>query len=76
MSFFGTNLKSLRTRMGLTQSELANVTSIHASTIRKWENGECEPGFSKLNAICAYLQVSQEDMLNNDLARFPITRKP
>lgn len=76
MSFFGTNLKSLRTRMGLTQDELGQITGIHSNTINRWEKGEREPGFSKLNAICAYLQVSQEDMLNKDLARFPITRKP
>lgn len=76
MSFFGTNLKSLRTRMGLTQNELANVTNIHVGTIRRWENSVCKPDLSKLNSICTYLQVSQEDMLNKDLAHFPITRKP
>lgn len=63
------NLKMLRERHGLTQSELAERIGTTQQTIARWENGKAEPSLAALRdlAICLWTSVDQL------LGRKPIT---
>jgi molybdopterin-binding protein len=37
-------LSSLRRRLGLTQTQLARITGVHAMTVSRWERGVLRPG--------------------------------
>ena len=54
-------LKQLREDLGLSQSELSRETGISQQTISRLENGKCDPGYSKVRKIVAFLlSLNQE----------------
>jgi len=58
-NIFGKRLKELRVQSDLTQDKLANILSIHQTTISFWEIGtRDEPGMSSLIALANYFDVS------------------
>ncbi|HSH24307.1 MAG TPA: helix-turn-helix transcriptional regulator [Massilibacterium sp.] len=42
------NIKKLRTKLGLTQTELAEKLGCRQESISKWENGSCPSYIDKL----------------------------
>lgn len=55
------NLRVIRERHGLTQSELAERIGTTQQTIARWENGKAEPSLAALRdlAICLWTSVDQ-----------------
>lgn len=51
------DVKALRTRLGLTQSELARLLKVSPATIRNWEQGRRRPR----SAAQALLQVTKKN---------------
>ena len=64
-SNFGSRLKALRKKTGITQPELANLIGVHETTIRRWENGNDIPLLKFLPAIAKALGVPEADLLND-----------
>lgn len=61
---FGENLKSLRTKNKLNQSELASRLNVSQNTISNWENGNREPDtFDDLLKIANYFNVPVGSLL-------------
>jgi transcriptional regulator with XRE-family HTH domain len=58
---FGGRLKELRGAAKLTQRELADKSGIPMPTLRRWEQGQNEPGFSALVALADTLGISLDD---------------
>lgn len=44
-------IKSARTRLGFSQSQLAEILGTHAMTVSKWETGERSPDSSAIAAV-------------------------
>ncbi len=65
---FSNNLKYLRSRKGITQDNFAKLLSVSRQTIRGYENGKAEPVISTLQKICAYFEVSIQQMIESDLS--------
>ncbi len=59
--FPGDLLRTMRTRIGMTQSELASAISVRQATLAKWEASEDWPGTSRLSSMCFYLEASLEE---------------
>lgn len=60
---FGKNLKTLREKQGLTQSELALRLRVSSSTIGMYEQGRRQPDNKMLYKICSELNVSTDYLL-------------
>ena len=68
-NFFPSNLKHLRTQSGMTQTEIAKKLNKDYSTIGKWELGERNPTTLDLFKIADIFNVSERDIVNNDLSK-------
>lgn len=64
---FGSKLKVLRQRCGMTQAQLADKLNISASTIGMYEQGRREPDNVTLSKICQELKVSGDYLLGIDI---------
>lgn len=55
-------LKSLRINKGLRQTDMALALNVNRKTIGAWESGKSMPTADKIDAICALLGVSYDDI--------------
>ena len=60
---FGSKIKSLRLRAGLTQAQLAEQLNISASTVGMYEQGRREPDNDTLSKLCLALDTSVDYLL-------------
>ena len=63
------NIKELRLRRGMKQSELGELISYSDKTISKWENGSSVPDVTALVAIAEAFGVSVSDMVKPGAAK-------
>ena len=63
---FAQRLREARKRAGLTQPELAHLTEVHETTIRRWESGRENglPDVTHVKKLCEVLHVSEAELLN------------
>lgn len=59
---FKERLTTLRKQAGLTQSVLGRRLGVSATTIYKWEHGQCEPGIDSLNTMAQIFGVSVDTL--------------
>lgn len=59
----GERLRELRTEAGLSQGQLADILSLHKSTISLYEHGRREPDAETMQTIAAYFHVSVDYLL-------------
>ena len=58
-----------RKAMGLSQEKLAKRVGVSRSTIAMWETGGSRPGPDELLALSKILQISVDELLDNDMGR-------
>lgn len=80
---FGNYLSELRSRAGLSQSQLADLIGVTNKAVSKWEVGAAKPGIDKLRKLAALFHVSVEEMLkmkeekkNPEITKIVITGGP
>lgn len=59
----GNNIKTLRKKFGLTQTELAEKLGITEQTVSKWENDKCYPDVSLLPLLANIFNCSVDALL-------------
>ena len=64
--YFGSRLKALRKKAGLTQEELADVLGISYMTVRRWEAGKASPRVEDIPSIAQALGVPEADLLDTN----------
>ena len=62
----GETIKSLRTKKGMTQEELANALGVSSQAISKWETDKSMPDVSLLMPLSRELGVGVDDLLGGD----------
>ena len=62
---FGSRLKALRKKAGLTQEKLADLIGVHETTIRRWENNGDSPRAEDISSIAKALGVSEAELLHD-----------
>ena len=60
------NIKELRLRKGLKQSELGEMLSYSDKTVSKWENGSSVPDVTALAEIAELFSVTVDDLLREN----------
>lgn len=67
--YFGRNLRYLRRKNKLSQSDIASFLKYrNFTTIQKWEDGTSFPKISNVIKLSDYFKVDLDDFLNNDLS--------
>lgn len=57
------NVKNIRTKLGLTQSEFASKLGVTKGTVSTWETGSRVPGLSTIEKICELFDVTYEQVI-------------
>lgn len=70
---FGDKLRSLRTKAGLTQLDIAEKLDVSAAVIGAWENGRAKPRPTKLGQLAELLGTSAADLMGEDAAETAIS---
>jgi len=65
---FGKNIKLLRNKRSMTQSELGDVFGVKNTTVGGWENGNSFPEFKILVEMRVYFEVDLERLVFSDLS--------
>ena len=68
-SFFGENLKLLRTDKGMTQKDVAEKMTIAVSTYANWEQGRRDPSIEDIVNLAGVLEVDFNELFNYDFDR-------
>ncbi|SHH54202.1 Helix-turn-helix [Caloranaerobacter azorensis DSM 13643] len=63
MKKIGERIRYFRNKRGITQVQLADMTSIEQTVISRYENGKIIPPISKLVIIARALEVDISDLL-------------
>lgn len=63
MSIFTENLKRLREREDLKQSELAAMIGVTNKAISSWEKGRTEPNMGMIERLCTALNCTKSDLM-------------
>ena len=63
----GENIFKLRKRSGLSQEQLGERINVTRQTISNWELGETSPNPEQLKLISKELNVSIDELLDNDI---------
>lgn len=66
MSKFSDNLRLIRKRKKMTQSDLAKILDVSTSTIGMYEQGRRQPSFEQLEEIADALNVYMSDLINEE----------
>ena len=72
---FGKNLKALRLKTGLYQSDIAQEFEVAQSTVTRWENGIQDPELRMLEKIADYFHVTPDDLLGYNKAPFQLSAR-
>lgn len=70
---FGEKLRSLRTKAGLTQLDIAEKLDVSAAAIGAWENGRAKPRLTKLGQLAELLGTSAADLMGEDTSEAAIS---
>lgn len=70
---FGDKLRSLRTKAGLTQLDIAEKLDVSAAAIGAWENGRAKPRLTKLGQLAELLGTSAANLMGEDAAEAAIS---
>lgn len=64
---FSEFFKELLNEFGVTQAQLSRQTGIPKTTISGWLNAGRLPDYNSLRALCAFFQISGDEILRLDL---------
>lgn len=64
MQFISSKIRSLRKGRGMTQEQLAEVLSVSAQSVSKWENNISAPDIELLPMIARYFGITMDEFFN------------
>ena len=70
----GENILKYRKKAGLSQEQLGEEVDVTRQTISNWELGETSPNSDQLKALSKALNVSIDELLDNDIENVVVSR--
>ena len=59
------NIKALRVKYGLTQSELGEIAGVSDKAVSTWENGTAEPRMGAVQRIAEHFHISKGSIVDD-----------
>lgn len=75
MNRVASNIKAARTRMNMTQMNLADEMGVSYQAVSNWERGNSMPDISKLPELCKILNISFEELVGERNAETDIAER-
>lgn len=75
MNKVASNIKEARTRMNMTQMNLADEMGVSYQAVSNWERGNSMPDISKLPELCKILNISFEELVGEKTVETEIAQK-
>ena len=69
------NIKAARTKMNMTQMNLADEMGVSYQAVSNWERGNSMPDISKLPELCKILNINFEELVGEKSAQTDIAKK-
>ena len=70
-----TNIKTARTRMNMTQMDLADEMGVSYQAVSNWERGNSMPDISKLPELCKILNITFEELVGEKSIKTEVAEK-
>ena len=61
---FGTSLRNLRSKAGISQQELADVLNVSRNSVNNWENDKTSPDVRSIIRICMELHITPNELFD------------
>lgn len=59
------NIKSLRSKFGLTQAQLGDIAGVSDKAVWTWENGTAEPRMGAIQKIADHFHIKKSDIVDD-----------
>ncbi len=69
------NIKNARTKLNMTQMNLADEMGVSYQAVSNWERGNSMPDISKLPELCKILNISFEELVGEESQEVEITKR-
>nr|WP_319398057.1 helix-turn-helix transcriptional regulator [uncultured Carboxylicivirga sp.] len=81
MSFFGKNIRKIRSIKKISQSEFASIFDLSRASIGSYEEGRAEPKIEIINKVAKYFSITIDELINkeltvNELYHFDVGNEP
>ncbi|TRX71201.1 helix-turn-helix transcriptional regulator [Carboxylicivirga sp. M1479] len=81
MSYFGSNIRKIRSIQKISQTEFAEVFDLSRASIGSYEEGRAEPKIDLINRIAKYFSITIDELINkeltvNELYHFDVGNEP
>jgi len=63
MANYGKTIQALRTKKGLTQTELGNELNVTYQAVSKWENDLSQPDLGTISAMCKLFEITLDQFI-------------
>jgi len=67
MSYFSVNLKKIRRKKGISQTEFAKIFGLTRAAVGAYEEGRAEPKLDKLLEIARYFGLSLDELISSEV---------
>ena len=81
MSFFGKNIRKIRSIKKISQSEFASIFDLSRASVGSYEEGRAEPKIEIINKVAKYFSITIDELINkeltvNELYHFDVGNEP
>jgi len=67
MSFFGKNIRNIRSIKKISQSEFASIFDLSRASVGSYEEGRAEPKIEIINKVAKYFSITIDELINKEL---------
>ncbi len=81
MSFFGKNIRKIRSIKKISQTEFANIFDLSRASVGSYEEGRAEPKIDIITKVANYFSITIDELINkeltvNELYHFDVGNEP
>ena len=81
MSYFGSNIRKIRSIRKISHSEFAEIFDLSRASVGSYEEGRAEPKIDLINRVAKYFSITIDELINkeltvNELYHFDVGNEP
>ncbi len=67
MSFFGKNIRKIRSIKKISQTEFARIFDLSRASVGSYEEGRAEPKIEIITKVANYFSITLDELINKEL---------